>query len=72
MCSPYYQHCKYKLFICSAFTYEVYSGGGPSTYVYCVITTPYVRSIGRVFANIYTLVDDLERPWTMSFPYYPG
>ncbi len=36
-------------------------------YVYCVvcyrvIIAPYVRSVGHVFAYLYTLDDDLERP----------
>ncbi len=47
--------------------YEICSGGGPSTYVYslicyCVIVAPYVRSVGHVFAYLYTLDDDSERP----------
>ncbi len=29
---------------------------------YCVIAAPYVRSVGHVFAYLYTLDDDLERP----------
>ncbi len=50
-----------------ALAYEIYSGGGPSTYIYCVvcycvIVAPYVRSVGHVFAHLYTLDDDLERP----------
>ncbi len=45
----------------------LYSGGGPSTYVYCVvcyhvIVGPYVRSVGHVFAYLYTLDDDSECP----------
>ncbi len=37
-------------FVCSGLTYEIYSEGGPSTYVYCVvcyrvIAAPYVRSV---------------------------
>ncbi len=40
-------------------------GGGPSAYVYCVvcyrvIAAPYVRSVGYVFAYLYTLDDDSE------------
>ncbi len=47
--------------------YEIYSGGGPSTYVYCVvcycvIVAPYVRSVAHVFAYLYTLDDDSECP----------
>ncbi len=53
-------------FVCSWLTYEIYSGGGPSTYVYwvvcyCVIVALCVRSVGHVFAYLYTLHDDLER-----------
>ncbi len=53
--------------VCSGLAYEIYSRGGPSTYVYCVvcyrvIVAPYVRSVGHVFANLYNLVDDSECP----------
>ncbi len=53
--------------VCSGLAYEVYSGGGSSMYVYCVvcyrvIVAQYVRSIGHVFAYLYTLDDDSERP----------
>ncbi len=53
--------------IMSGLAYEIYSGGGPSTYVYCVVcyhlmVAPYVRSVGHVFAYLYTLDDDSERP----------
>ncbi len=39
----------------------------PSTYVYCVvcyrvIVSPYVRSVGHVFAYLYTLDDDSLHP----------
>ncbi len=39
---------------------ELNSGGGPSTYGYCVvcyrvIVAPHVRSVGHVFAYLYTL-----------------
>ncbi len=42
-------------FVCSGLAYEIYSGGGPSKYVNCVvcyrvIVAPYVRSVGHVFA----------------------
>ncbi len=45
--------------------YEIYSGSGPSTYIYCVvcyhvIVAPYVRSVSHIFAYLYTLYDDLE------------
>ncbi len=44
-----------------------YAGGGPSMYVYCVvcyrvIVAPYVRSVGHIFAYLYNLDDDSERP----------
>ncbi len=44
-------------FVCSGFTYEIYSGGGPITYVYCVgyycmIVAPCVRSVGHVFTYL--------------------
>ncbi len=53
--------------VCSGLAYEIYSGGGSSTYVYCVvcyhvIVVPYVRSVGHVFAYLYTLDDDSECP----------
>ncbi len=39
----------------------------PITYIYYVlcyhvIASPYVRSVGHVFAYLYTLDDDLEHP----------
>ncbi len=59
--------CYRSCFVCSGLSYEIYSGGGPSTYVYCVvcyrmIVAPYVRSVGHVFAYLYTLYDDSECP----------
>ncbi len=53
--------------VCSGLAYEIYSGGDPSKCVYCVvcyrvIVAPYIRSIGHVFAYLYTLDDDSERP----------
>ncbi len=56
--------------VCSGLAYEICSGGGPSTYVYCVvcyrvIVVPYVRSVGHVFAYLYTLDDDSE--WPMDY-----
>ncbi len=60
----------------------LHSGGGPSTYVYCVvcyrvIVAPYVRSVGHVFAYLYTLDDNSERPMDYEtsllpnvFPYH--
>ena len=37
----------------------------------CVRVAPYVGNVGYVFiiAHLYTLVDDSECPWTMSFIY---
>ncbi len=54
-------------FVCSGLAYEIYSGDGPSRYVYCVvcyrvIAAPYVRSVGHVFTYLYTLDDDSEHP----------
>ncbi len=51
----------------SGLAYEIYSGGGPSMYIYCVvcyrvIVAPYVKSVGHVFAYLYTLDDNLECP----------
>ncbi len=51
--------------VCSGLAYEIYSGGGPSMYTYCVVcyhVTPYVRSIVHVFTYLYNLDDDSERP----------
>ncbi len=31
-------------------------------FCYCVIVAPYLRSVGHVFAYLYTLDDDSERP----------
>ncbi len=37
---------------------------------YCVIVAPYVRSVGHVFAYLYTLNDDSESPiWTIRLLY---
>ncbi len=52
--------------VCSGPAYEIYHGGGPSMYIYCVvcyrvIVATYVRSVGHVFAYLYTLDDDSER-----------
>ncbi len=45
--------------------YEIYSGGSPSTYVYCVvcycvIAATHVRSVSCVFSHLYSLVDNSE------------
>ncbi len=66
-CQPY--------FVCSVLTSEIYSGGGPSMYVYGVdcyrmIAVPCVRMKCNVFTHLYTLVDNLEHPFTISFVYY--
>ncbi len=55
-CVYWYRPC----FICCGLTYETYSGGGPSTYIYCmvwyhVITVLCVECVGRVFALLYTV-----------------
>ncbi len=54
-------------FVCLGLAYEIYSGGGPSMYIYCVvchrvIAAPYVRNVVHVFAYLYTLDDDSEHP----------
>ncbi len=59
----WYQSC----LVCSGLAYEIYSGGGPSIYLYCVvcyhvIVAPYVRSVDHVFAYLYTLDDDSKCP----------
>ncbi len=55
--------------VSSRFTYEIYSEGGPSMYIYCVvcyvIAVLSVRSVGRVCAHLYTLVDESEHPCTI-------
>ncbi len=53
--------------VCSGLVYAIYSRSGPSMYVYWVvcyrvIVDPYVRSVGHVFAYLYTLDDDSECP----------
>ncbi len=47
--SNYVSWC-WSRFVCSGLTYEIYSGGGPSTYVYCMVSyhliaAPYVRTV---------------------------
>ncbi len=57
----------------SGLAYEIYRGGGPSTYVYCVvcyrvIVAPYVRSVGHVFT--FTLLMMIRNAlWTMRLLY---
>ncbi len=62
-----YFHWYRSCFVYSGLVCEIYSGGGPSTYVYCVvcyrvIVAPYVRRVALVFAYLYILDDDSERP----------
>ncbi len=38
---------------------------------YCVISAPYVRSVGYVFAYLYTLDDDSERPMDCETYLFP-
>ncbi len=52
---------------CSGLAYDIYSEGGPSMYLYClvcyrVIVALYVRSVGHVFAYPYTLDHHSEHP----------
>ncbi len=61
-------------FVCSGLTYEIYSGGGPSTFIYCVvcyhvIVAPYVRSVGHVFAYLTLLMTIRNALWTMRLLY---
>ncbi len=52
--------------VCSGLAYEICSGGGPSTCIYCVvchvIVAPYVRSVCHIFDYLYSLDDDSECP----------
>ncbi len=59
----WYRSC----FVCSGLAYEIYSGGGPSMYIYWVvcnhvIAAAYVRSVGCVVVYLYTLDDNSECP----------
>ncbi len=72
----YYLRISHNVLVCSGLAYEIYSEGGPSTYVYCmvcycVIAAPYVRSVGQVFTYLYTLDDDLERPMDYEISLLP-
>ncbi len=40
-------------------------------FFYHVKSVPHLRIVGCVFADLYTLIDDSECPWTLSFLYYP-
>ncbi len=62
--------------VCSGLAYEIYSGGDSSMYVcyvicYRVIVTSYVRSVGHVFAYLYTLDDDSECPLNYENSWHP-
>ncbi len=53
--------------VCSGLAYAIYSVGGPSIYVCClvcyhVIVAPCIRSVGHIFACLYALDDDSELP----------
>ncbi len=55
-------------------SYEIYSGGGPSTYIYCVvcyrvIAAAYVRSVGHVFHTFTLLMMIRNTQWTMKLLY---
>ncbi len=54
-------------FVCSGLTYEIFSGGGTSTYIYCVDYYSVIKVLSR-----YTLKDDsfgmLSRPWALFTP----
>ncbi len=46
-------------FVCSRLTYEIYSCGGPSTYIYCVVCYLMIaalcdRNIGGIFSPLYS------------------
>ncbi len=56
-------------------TYEIYSEGGPSMYIYCmvcycVIAAPCIRSVSCVCAYFYTFDDNLQchALWTIFSP----
>ncbi len=56
------------------YTYETYSGGGPSTYVYCVvchcvIAAPYVRRFVLSLHTVTLLKMIHNTLWTMSSLY---
>ncbi len=59
----------------SGLTYQIYSGGCPSTYVYCVvcyrvIAAGYVKKC-CVFAHCYTLADNSECPMDYELSLLP-
>ncbi len=61
-------------FVCSGLPYEIYSGGGPSMYVYCmvyyrVIAVPYVRTVVMSLYTVTLLKMIRNAQWTMSFHY---
>ncbi len=58
-------------FICSELTYEIYSMGGPSRCVYCVVcyrltTAPNVKSVTKSLCTIILLMMVQNPEWTMS------
>ncbi len=61
-------------FVCSGLTYEIYSGGGSSMYVYCmvcycVIAAPYVRSVVVTIHTVTLLITIQNALWTKSSLY---
>ncbi len=61
-------------FVCSGFTYKIYSGGGSSAYIYCmvcyhVIAAPCVRSVVVSLHNVARLMMIQNIHWTMSSLY---
>ncbi len=61
-------------FVCSGLAYEIYSRGGCSTYIYCVvcyrmIAVPYVRSVVISLNTVTLLVMIRNARWNMSFLY---
>ncbi len=61
-------------YVCPGLTYEIYSGDGPSIYVYCVvcycfIAAPYVRSVVIFLHNITLLMMFRNAQWTKSSIY---
>ncbi len=61
-------------FVCSELRYEMYSGVGPSMYIYCVfcyhvIAAPYVRSVVMSLHTITLLMMIQNTQWTISSLY---
>ncbi len=62
--------------VCSGLANEIYRGGGPSMYVYCVvcycvIVAPYVKSVSHIFVYLYTLEDNSECPMDYEISLLP-